>query len=136
MMFTSYWPDPAFFIAYGTDGKSTFAVRGTWAYDFRPFLEKMSGLGVKAVRITHYPTSDNVEVVPPTTANSNAFLPKFMDSKSLEMGPSSGGVPISASLCVTVPHWNAVVRSFQKLLPVNGTAATSAAAVQPGPAMP
>src|SRR5262245_59796513 len=112
MMLTSYWPDPAFFIAYGTDGQSTFAVRGSWAYDFKPFLDVMTRMGVKAVRITHYPSGDNVEVVPPTVATKSAFLPKAMDTNAIDIGETGSGMPISASLCVTVPHWNAVVRSF------------------------
>jgi hypothetical protein len=131
MMLTSYWPDPAFFIAYGSDGKSTFAVRGSWAYDFKPFLDVMTGMGVKAVRFTHYPTSDQVEIVPPTFPTKAAFLPKGTDANVFDGGESGSGVPVSASLCVTIPHWNAVVRSFLKLTEVNGASAHAPSPLQP-----
>lgn len=126
VMFTSYWPDPAYFIAYGTDGVTTFAVRGTWQKDLRKFLDLVSPLKVSFIRIPRYPTSDDVEVIPPDVELKKpekdgpaAFLPPSVSTNPTEMGDSmSAGMPApnSASLCITVPHWNAVARAFGRLV--------------------
>jgi hypothetical protein len=117
VMFTSYWPDPAFFIAYGTNGASTFALRGTWENDLKTFLTAMAPQGVSFVRLVRYP-GDDVEVVSPDGAGSNAFLPTSVstDPATLGAGGGSPGAPNSASLCITVPHWAAVARGFERAL--------------------
>ena len=118
VMFTSYWPDPAFFIAYGTDGSSTFALRGTWENDLKTLLAAMAPQPVSFLRLTRYPGED-VEVVPPTASGSNGYLPTSVSTNPADLGgetAGSSGAPNSASLCITVPHWAAVARAFQKML--------------------
>jgi len=118
VMFTSYWPDPAFFIAYGTDGSSTFALRGTWENDLKTFLSAMAPQPVSFLRLTRYPGED-VEVVPPTASRSEGFLPTSVSTNPADLGgeiTGSPGAPNSASLCITVPHWAAVARAFEKML--------------------
>jgi hypothetical protein len=118
VMFTSYWPDPAFFIAYGTDGSSTFALRGTWENDLKTFLAAMQGQPVSFLRLSRYP-GEEVEVVQPTAEGSDGFLPKSVSTNPADLGgelATAGGAPISASLCITVPHWAAVARAFERML--------------------
>lgn len=121
MMFTSYWPDPSCFIAYGTDGRSTLAVRGTWEQDLRPFVEKTAGMGITFVRLANYPKSEELEVVRPEDAGQASLLPPSVITNPTELGDKDGGAPNSATLCITVPHWNAVARAFQKLLSQPGS---------------
>jgi hypothetical protein len=117
VMFTSYWPDPNFFIAYGTDGNSTFALRGTWQNDLKPFLEAMGPQRVSYVRLCRYP-GEEVEEVKMDAGGSEAFLPTSVNTNPADLGASSGeaGAPNSASLCITVPHWAAVARAFDRML--------------------
>ncbi|HEY8211960.1 MAG TPA: hypothetical protein VIG99_30975 [Myxococcaceae bacterium] len=119
VMFTSYWPDPAFFIAYGTDGSATFALRGTWENDLKTFLAAMQGQPVSFLRLARYP-GDEVEVVPPNASSGSiGFLPTSVSTNPADLGgelASSPGAPISASLCITVPHWAAVARAFERML--------------------
>jgi hypothetical protein len=117
VMFTSYWPDPAFFIAYGTDGSSTFALRGTWENDLPVFLQAMAPQRVSYLRLTRYP-GDEVEVVNTEGAGPDAFLPTSVSTNPADLGAVSGepGAPNSASLCITVPHWAAVARGFERML--------------------
>lgn len=119
VMFTSYWPDPAFFIAYGTDGSSTFALRGTWENDLKAFLAAMGSQQVSYLRLARYP-GDEVEVVQPTASGSDGFLPTSVSTNPADLGGepagTPGGAPNSASLCITVPHWAAVARAFERML--------------------
>lgn len=119
MMFTSYWPDPKSFIAYGTDGKSTLAVRGAWAVDLKPFFKLTAGMGITYVRLANYPTSEEIEVVP-QDSDPTRFLPVSVSTNPSDPGSdpnhADGKAPISATLCITVPHWNAVARAFQRLV--------------------
>lgn len=116
VMFTSYWPDPNFFIAYGTDGHSTFALRGTWNSNLKQFLQLMGPTEVSYLRLTKYPGED-IEVISPDARAPAAFLPTSVDPT--DPGSDAGnpsGAPNSASLCITVPHWNAVARAFERVL--------------------
>jgi hypothetical protein len=119
VMFTSYWPDPNFFIAYGTDGNATFALRGTWENDLKTFLAAMAPQQVSILRLARYP-GDEVEVVQPTASGSHAFLPTSVSTNPADLGGESaatpGSAPNSASLCITVPHWAAVARAFERML--------------------
>jgi hypothetical protein len=122
-MFTSYWPDPNFFIAYGTDGNSTFACRGTWRNDLKIFLEAMLPQRISYLRLTRYPGED-VEVLGPSASGPDDFLPTSVTTNPADLGASSGaaGAPNSASLCITVPHWAAVARAFDQMLRLNPVA--------------
>ena len=127
VMFTSYWPDPNFFIAYGTDGSSTFAVRGTWQSDLTRFLQAMMPQRISYLRLTRYP-GEEVEVVKMDAAGGpDGFLPASMSTNPADLGATSGevGAPNSASLCITVPHWAAVARAFEQML--RGSPATAGA---------
>lgn len=126
VMFTSYWPDPNFFIAYGTDGNFTFALRGTWQNDLKPFIEAMIPQQVAYVRLTRYP-GEEVEVVKMEGEGPDAFLPTSVSTNPADLGVSSGeaGAPNSASLCITVPHWAAVARAFDRMLRPGSPAATA-----------
>ncbi|HYV44201.1 MAG TPA: hypothetical protein VFA20_05035 [Myxococcaceae bacterium] len=118
VMFTSYWPDPNYFIAYGTDGNSTFAVRGTWQNDLQPFLQAMMPQPISYVRLTAYP-GESVEVVKADGASgADSFLPRSVSTNPADLGATSAeaGAPNSASLCITVPHWAAVARAFDRML--------------------
>jgi len=116
VMFTSYWPDPAFFICYGTDGSHTFALRGTWESDLKLLLPQLSP-SVTYVRLTKYP-GDEVETVRPEAKGSEGFLPISLSTNPADLGGDNAGAPgpISASLCITVPHWTAVARAFERML--------------------
>jgi len=117
VMFTSYWPDPTFFIAYGTDGTSTFALRGTWQNDLQTFLQAMAPQRVSFLRLTRYP-GEEVEEVKTGAEGPDGFLPISVSTNPADLGASSGeaGAPNSASLCITVPHWAAVARAFDRML--------------------
>jgi hypothetical protein len=118
VMFTSYWPDPAFFIAYGTDGSSTFALRGTWENDLKVFLSAMGSQRVAYLRLTRYP-GDDVEVISPSASGADGFLPTSVSVNPADLGgevAGAPGAPNSASLCITVPHWAAVARAFERML--------------------
>src|SRR4051812_39700350 len=100
VMFTSYWPDPIFFIAYGTDGNSTFALRGTWEDDLQAFLTAMEPQKVSYVRLIRYP-GEEVEVVPPIASGPNGFLPTSVSTNPADLGgelAGAPGAPNSASL--------------------------------------
>jgi hypothetical protein len=132
VMFTSYWPDPNFFIAYGTDGSSTFAIRGTWQNDLQPFLQAMGPQRVSYLRLTRYP-GEEVEVVKTDAAGGpEGFLPTSVSTNPADLGAATsgeGGAPNSASLCITVPHWAAVARAFDRMLrspPTAGPGVTGA----------
>jgi len=116
LMFTSYWPDPASFVAFGTDGQKTLAVRGTWANDLALFLQSMKQLNVLRVRICHYPDSDEVELVAPDASSPADLLPATVSTNPTEASRDHGPGPPSSSMAVTVPHWSAVARAFQRLL--------------------
>jgi hypothetical protein len=118
VMFTSYWPDPNFFIAYGTDGNATFALRGTWENDLQHLLEVMRPQRVSFVRLTRYP-GDDVEVVNASAREPRSFLPTSVSTNPSDLGTGAsepGAAPNSASLCITVPHWAAVARAFEQML--------------------
>ena len=116
VMFTSYWPDPNFFIVYGTDGTSTFALRGMWS-DLKYLLALMSPRAVTYLRLTKYPGED-VEAIQPGVDRPEGFLPVSMSSNPSDVGGEIASTPgpISASLCITVPHWTAVARAFERML--------------------
>jgi len=118
VMFTSYWPDPNFFIAYGTDGAFTFALRGTWETDLRPMLSVLTPQQVSYIRLSKYP-GDEVELVRPDARGADDFLPTSVSTNPADLGGESAGTPgapNSASLCITVPHWAAVARAFERVL--------------------
>src|SRR4051812_39109521 len=85
VMFTSYWPDPTYFIAYGTNGTATFALRGTWENDLKTLLAAMAPQQVSFLRLAKYP-DDEVEVLPPTAAGSEAFLPPSVSTNPANLG--------------------------------------------------
>jgi hypothetical protein len=116
VMFTSYWPDPNFFICYGTDGSATFALRGTWETDLKQLLPLLPS-DVMYLRLTRYP-GDEVELVRPEATGPDGFLPTSISTNPADLGGESSGAPgpISASLCITVPHWNAVARAFDRVM--------------------
>jgi len=116
MMFTSYWPSPDSFVAFGTNGEKTLAVRGTWVQDLGMFLKSMEQMKVVNVRIARYPESDEVELVPPDADSPTELLPATVSTNPTDASRDQGPGPPSSSMAVTVPHWSAVARAFQRLL--------------------